>query len=94
MTRPMDVVGPVDAQNAPTSALQNAQSAFRTASTGRNGSFSLQERRTKGDTSISLRMGTFLFRVDTSAQARLTPRVEDETLWRLFEPELHHIVLR
>src|SRR5690348_17355104 len=31
---PVDAAGPVDAQNAPTSSLENAQNAFPTATTG------------------------------------------------------------
>lgn len=36
LLRPMDAAGPVDAQNAPTRSLENAQNAFPTAPTGNN----------------------------------------------------------
>ena len=55
--RPVDAAGAVDAQTRPPRLAKRAD-AFRTAPTGRS---------REGDISISLRTGTFLFRVDTWA---------------------------
>ena len=60
---PVEADAAVDANNAPTAAWENPQNGFPRAPTG-------SIARSEGDISISLRTGTFLFRLDTRLLTR------------------------